>query len=65
MEKKYFTLKNVVSRQIWKTFATNYPLLYSYVDANGQNVVVRYKAGKDGFVILNPDDVLPKPPQAY
>jgi len=38
---------------------------YSYIDANGQNVVVRYKAGKDGFVILNPDDVLPKPPQAY
>jgi len=38
---------------------------YSYIDANGQNVVVRYRAGKDGFVILNPDDVLPKPPQAY
>ena len=44
---------------------TNYPLLYSYIDANGQNVVVRYRAGKDGFVILNPDDILPKPPQAY
>jgi len=38
---------------------------YSYIDANGQNVVVRYRAGKDGFVILNPDDILPKPPQAY
>merc|ERR1712228_609915 len=38
---------------------------YSYIDANGQTVEVRYRAGKDGFVILNPDDVLPKPPQAY
>ena len=28
-------------------------------------VEVRYKAGKEGFVILNPDDVLPKDPQAY
>merc|ERR1739838_848858 len=25
---------------------------YSYIDANGQNIVVRYRAGKDGFVIL-------------
>ena len=40
-------------------------IFYSYIDANGQNVVVRYRAGKDGFVILNPDDILPKPPQAY
>jgi len=38
---------------------------YNYIDANGQTVEVRYRAGKDGFVILNPDDVLPKPPQAY
>ena len=62
---KSISRKCFVLWQIWKTTATKYPLLYSYIDANGQNVVVRYRAGKDGFVILNPDDILPKPPQAY
>ncbi len=37
---------------------------YSYVNPEGQTVVVRYRAGKDGFVILNPEEVLPQAPNA-
>lgn len=38
---------------------------YSYTNPDGDFVLVRYRAGRDGFVILNPEDVLPKAPQAY
>ena len=38
---------------------------YNFVNGEGKSVVVRYRAGRNGFQILNPDDVLPKPPQAY
>ena len=38
---------------------------YSYTNPNGETVEVHYRAGRNGFVILNPDEVLPKPPQAY
>ena len=38
---------------------------YSYTDPTGRLITVKYRAGKNGFVILNPKDVLPKPPQAY
>lgn len=38
---------------------------YNFVNGQGKSVVVRYRAGRNGFQILNPDDVLPKPPQAY
>ena len=37
---------------------------YSYINPDGDTVLVRYRAGRDGFVILNPDDVLPKAPVA-
>jgi len=35
---------------------------YSYVNPEGDNFVVKYTAGKNGFVILNPRDVLPQAP---
>ena len=35
---------------------------YSYVDPLGKTVVVKYRAGVNGFEILNPEDVLPKSP---
>ena len=35
---------------------------YSYISPEGDNILVSYSAGKDGFVILNPGEVLP---QAY
>ena len=38
---------------------------YNFVNALGKNVVVRYRAGRNGFQILNPDDVMPKAPHAY
>ena len=37
---------------------------YSYVDPEGKNIVVKYSAGKNGFVILNPREVLPQAPVA-
>ena len=40
-------------------------MFYSFVDPNGNTVVVKYRAGRNGFEILNPDEVLPKAPQAY
>jgi len=40
-------------------------LYFSFVDPHGNTVVVKYRAGKNGFEILNPDEVLPKAPQAY
>ena len=36
---------------------------YSYQAPDGTLVKVRYTAGRDGFVILNPDEVLPQAPQ--
>merc|ERR1712008_74591 len=33
---------------------------YSYQAPDGTLVKVRYTAGRDGFVILNPDEVLPQ-----
>ena len=38
---------------------------YSFTNGQGKAVIVRYRAGRNGFQILNPDDVLPQPPQAY
>merc|ERR1712115_544330 len=35
---------------------------YSYVNPDGENILVKYSAGKDGFVILNPREVLPQGP---
>merc|ERR1712106_1004403 len=37
---------------------------YSYANPEGDNILVKYSAGKDGFVILNPRDVLPQAPVA-
>merc|ERR1712203_845715 len=36
---------------------------YSYQAPDGTLAKVRYTAGRDGFVILNPDEVLPQAPQ--
>ena len=36
---------------------------YSYLAPDGTLVKVRYTAGRDGFVILNPEEVLPQAPQ--
>ena len=36
---------------------------YSYMAPDGTLVKVRYTAGRDGFVILNPEEVLPQAPQ--
>jgi len=33
---------------------------YSYVNPDGENILVKYSAGKEGFVILNPREVLPQ-----
>ena len=35
---------------------------YSYVNPEGDSIVVKYTAGKNGFVILNPREVLPQAP---
>lgn len=35
---------------------------YSYISPAGDSIEVRYRAGRDGFVILNPEDVLPIAP---
>ena len=35
---------------------------YSYVNPEGDNILVKYTAGKNGFVILNPREVLPQAP---
>merc|ERR1739846_302481 len=35
---------------------------YSYTNPDGDQIEVRYRAGRNGFVILNPEDVLPKAP---
>ena len=43
----------------------SYILFYSFTDPNGNTVVVKYRAGRNGFEILNPEEVLPKAPQAY
>eukprot|EP00090_Calanus_glacialis_P000303 TRINITY_DN1018_c0_g1_i2.p1 TRINITY_DN1018_c0_g1~~TRINITY_DN1018_c0_g1_i2.p1 ORF type:complete len:478 (-),score=178.29 TRINITY_DN1018_c0_g1_i2:195-1481(-) len=37
---------------------------YSYVNPEGDSILVKYTAGKDGFVILNPREVLPQAPVA-
>ena len=34
---------------------------YSYLSPEGDKITVRYSAGKNGFVILNPEEVLPQP----
>merc|ERR1712173_84727 len=34
---------------------------YSYISPEGDKITVRYSAGKNGFVILNPEEVLPQP----
>ena len=44
---------------------TDLDIYFSFVDPNGNTVVVKYRAGRNGFEILNPDEVLPKAPQAY
>ena len=36
---------------------------YSYIDPTGKKVLVKYRAGVNGFEILNPEDVLPKAPK--
>ena len=33
---------------------------YSFLTPDGQMLEVRYTAGKNGFVILNPEEVLPQ-----
>merc|ERR1711970_1544943 len=35
---------------------------YSYISPGGDTIEVRYRAGRDGFVILNADEVLPIAP---
>merc|ERR1711983_424000 len=35
---------------------------YSYISPAGDTIEVRYRAGRDGFVILNPEEVLPIAP---
>ena len=40
--------------------AVHYMFLFAIFSPEGKNVVVRYRAGREGFVILNPEDVLPK-----
>ena len=35
---------------------------YSYLSPTGETVVVKYRAGINGFEILNPEDVYPKSP---
>merc|ERR1712173_241827 len=35
---------------------------YSYISPAGDSIEVRYRAGRDGFVILNPEEVLPIAP---
>merc|ERR1712106_379250 len=35
---------------------------YTYVNPSGDTIGVRYRAGRRGFVILNPDQVLPRSP---
>ena len=35
---------------------------YSYVSPSGETVIVKYRAGINGFEILNPEDVFPKAP---
>merc|ERR1711892_683014 len=37
---------------------------YSYINPAGGSIEVRYRAGRDGFVILNPEEVLPIAPTA-
>merc|ERR1711892_246530 len=37
---------------------------YSYINPDGDSIEVRYRAGRDGFVILNPEEVLPIAPTA-
>merc|ERR1711892_443165 len=37
---------------------------YSYINPGGDSIEVRYRAGRDGFVILNPEEVLPIAPTA-
>ena len=34
---------------------------YTYLTPEGDRITVRYSAGRNGFVILNPDEVLPQP----
>merc|ERR1712130_998125 len=34
---------------------------YSYITPEGDRITVRCSAGKNGFVILNPEEVLPQP----
>lgn len=34
---------------------------YSYITPEGDRITVKYSAGKNGFVILNPEEVLPQP----
>ena len=34
---------------------------YTYLTPEGDRITVRYTAGKNGFVILNPEEVLPQP----
>jgi len=34
---------------------------YSYLTPEGDKITVRYSAGRNGFVILNPEEVLPQP----
>ena len=34
---------------------------YSYISPEGDKITVRYSAGRNGFVILNPEEVLPQP----
>jgi len=34
---------------------------YTYLTPEGDRITVRYSAGKNGFVILNPEEVLPQP----
>ena len=49
----------------WKFLIYFFLFFCSFTDPNGNTVVVKYRAGRNGFEILNPEEVLPKAPQAY
>ena len=37
---------------------------YTYLTPEGDRITVKYSAGRNGFVVLNPEEVLPQPGSA-